>query len=142
MEQIDAGRKFLDEFERCVPVRAAFWLKASEDSGRYLHIASDHITDQNIAVAYGEVLRLGAMIQDPRFDPFQVKLIGVDNPLARAVLDIYQRFPARIPTRVGSMNFGGSSIEGLYIYPPAVSTSSKSSVIQRRPSRACGFSAQ
>ena len=47
-EQIDAGRKFLDMFARSIPVRTAFWLKIGEDSGWYLNVAAEQITDENI----------------------------------------------------------------------------------------------
>ncbi len=120
-EQIDTGREFLDEFEKYVPVDAAFWLKASEDSDWYLYVASDQATDQSLHVAYGEVLRLAGKIQDPNFDPFRVKLIGVNDPLARAALDIYEHHPAKIPTWFNGKNFGGMSVEKVYIYPPKIS---------------------
>ncbi len=54
IEQIEAGKKFIEEFDKHNPVRAAFWLKVNEDSGWYLHVASDQITDKNVDVAYGE----------------------------------------------------------------------------------------
>jgi hypothetical protein len=119
-EQIDAGKRFLDEFEKYAPVHAAFWLKTSDDSDWYLYVASDQISDQNFDVAYGEVLRLAGEIQDPNFDAFRVKLIGGDNPLARAALDIHQRHPAKVPTWFNGKNFGGMSVERVYIYPTKV----------------------
>jgi len=125
IEEIEAGKKFIDEFDKYAPVQAAFWLKASEDSGWYLYVASDQITDENFDVAYGEVGRLSKTILDPNFDLFRVKLIGVDDPLARAALDRYQHLPARIPTRVRDGHFGGMSVEGVYLYPPPVTALSK-----------------
>jgi hypothetical protein len=120
IEQIDAGRRFLDEFEKSYPVRSAFWVKASEDSDWYLHIASDRINDHNFDVAYGEVLRLAGDLQDPNFDPFRVKLIRGDDPLARAASEIYRRHPAKVPTWSNGKNIGGMSVERVYIYPPRI----------------------
>jgi hypothetical protein len=31
-EQIDAGKKFLEEFDKCIPVRAAVWLNVNDGS--------------------------------------------------------------------------------------------------------------
>jgi hypothetical protein len=120
-EEIDAGRKFLDEFDKRIPVRAAFWLKASEDSGWYLHVASDQVSDRNIRAAYGEVGKVAEMIDDPNFNLFRVKLIGVNHPLSQAALEIYQRHSARVPIYVRDGSFGGISVEGVYVYPPSLS---------------------
>ncbi len=79
IEQIEAGRKFIEQFDQHVPVRAAFWLKANEDSGWHLHIASDQITDENFDVLYGEVASVAKNIDDPSFDLFRVKLIGTND---------------------------------------------------------------
>jgi hypothetical protein len=119
MDEIDAGQEFLEAFEHYAPVRAAFWLKADEDSGWYLYVASDQFPNQNLDAAYSEVLRLGATIQNPNFDAFQVNLIRTDDPLAQAALDINRRITARVPTRIRGGRFGGSSVEGVYVYPPA-----------------------
>jgi len=118
IEQIDAGRKFIDEFEKYRPVRAAFWLKASEDSGWYLYVASDQITDENVRVAYGDARRASRNIQDPNFDLFRVNVIGIDDPLAKAALAVYRQFPGRVPTRVRASQFGPLGSEGVYLYPP------------------------
>jgi hypothetical protein len=117
-EQIDAGKTFLDAFEKQIPVSVAFWLKAGEDSGWYLYVASDRIIPGNVRAAYGEVLKVSRTIQDPNYDQFRVKLIASRDPLARAALDIYRRTPARKPMRIGNGHFGGMSVEGVYIYPP------------------------
>ncbi len=118
IEQIEAGRKFIDEFEKYRPVQAAFWLKATEDSGWYLYVASDQITDENVRVAYGDARRASRSIQDPNFDLFRVNVIGIDDSLAKAALDTYRQFPGRVPTRVRAGHFGALGAEGVYLYPP------------------------
>ena len=105
-EQIEAGRKFIDEFDKIRPVQAAFWLKATEDSSWYLYVVSDQITDENFDVAYGEVLTLAPNIRDPNFDPFRVKVIGIDDPLAKAALDIYRQFPGAFRRAFALGNLG------------------------------------
>ncbi len=124
-EQIDAGRKFIDEFDKHIPVRAAFWLKVNEDSGWYLYVASDQITDENIDVVYGEVAKVFRMIDDPNLDVFQIKLIGTDDPFARAALGLCERSKARVPIHIRGRSFGGMGVEGAYVYPPPVAAVSK-----------------
>ncbi len=117
IEKIEAGRKFIDELDKHVPVRAAFWLK--------IHVASDRVTDENIDAAYREVGRIGRTIDDPNFDLFQVKMIGVNDPFARAASDLYTRSKARVPTHIRGRSFGGMSVEGVYVYPPPLAVVSK-----------------
>jgi hypothetical protein len=124
-EQIEAGRKFIEELDKFIPVRAAFWLKVGDDSGRYLYIASDEITDENIKVAYGAVGKVSQTIDDPNLDVFQVKLVGVNDRFARAALDLYKQTKARISTYVRSGSFGGMSVEGVYVYPPPIAAARK-----------------
>src|SRR3954449_4517715 len=92
-EEINAGAIMVREFDRYEPVKAAFWLKASDEEQRYLYLASDRIDDTNFDVAYREVLRLANEMRSPYLDPFRVKLIGGEDPLALAALDINKRFP-------------------------------------------------
>lgn len=120
VDPIDAGARFLAEFQKYMPIQAAFWLKENDGGEWSLYVASDQITDDNFDIAYGEVLRLAKVLRDPRFDPFQVKLISADDPLAKAALDIHQRYPGRIATRFHSIVFGGLLVEEVYIYPSAI----------------------
>lgn len=121
IEEIDAGAKLVREFEKYDPVKVAFWLKASDEDHRYLSIASDHIDDTNFDIAYGEVLRLATM-PSVYFDPFRVKLINADDPLALAAVDIHERYPGRLATRFGGKTFGGLSVDEVYIYPSPLPT--------------------
>ena len=115
-EQIDAGARFLGEFQKYLPIQAAFWLKEAEEGNWNLYVVSDQITDDNFDVAYGEVARIAGHLQDPWFDPFQVKLVGVDARLAKAVLELQQRYPGRVPIRIQGKTFGGLSVDELYLY--------------------------
>ncbi len=119
-EQIDAGAKFLGEFQKYAPVQAAFWIKDNEEGGWYLYVASDQITDDNFDVAYGEVVRIAAGIQDPWFDQFQVKLIGSDHALAKVVSDIRGRFPGRLRAQLLGKTFAGVTVDDVYVYPSPI----------------------
>jgi hypothetical protein len=120
IEEIDAGADLVHRLDKSLPVSAAFWLKDSEDGSWYLYVASDQIDDQSIGPAYGEVLRAASEIASSDLDPFRVKLIPASDPLAQAALDIQRRFPGTMATRIGGTRFGGTSIEGAYLYPTSV----------------------
>ena len=122
IDEIDAGAEFVKRFSRYQPVRAAYWLKASEEAVRYLHVAFDGLTDDTFDVAYGEVLRITNEMTDHYIDPFRVKLVGADDPVVRAVLDIYRRYPGRIPTRFNGSALGGVAVDAVYIYPQPAAT--------------------
>ncbi|MEQ8789176.1 MAG: hypothetical protein RIC55_22880 [Pirellulaceae bacterium] len=116
--QIDAGADFIRDFDDYVSVSVAFWVAPSESEQRYLYIASDEIDDTNTHAAYGEVLRRLQVKQGPWLDPFQVKLINTSDRIARAAIEIRDRYSTPLPTRYGGSSLGGLSIDGAYIYPP------------------------
>ena len=116
-EEIDAGAELARQFDKYEPVKAVFWLKASDDPHRFLYIASERINDKNFDVAYGEVLRLVDIMRSPYLNPFRVKVIGAADPLAKAAVDINQRFPSRMANRFRGESFGGISVDDVYIYP-------------------------
>jgi hypothetical protein len=116
-EKIEAGARFLGEFQKRYPIEAAFWLKESDEGAWWLYVASDQITDENFHVAYKEVGRVARNIKDPWFDLMEVKVIGEDDPLAKGAADIRSRYPAHKATRLYNRTFGGVAIDEIYIYP-------------------------
>jgi hypothetical protein len=119
-EQIEAGARFLAEFQKYAPILAAFWLKGSENGRWWLYVASEQITGENFDLAYGEVARLYRTLQDPQFDPFAVKVIGADHRLAKAAVARQQRYGGRTPPRVRGDVFGGVSVDEVYFYPTPI----------------------
>ena len=117
IEEIDAGAELARQFHGYEPLKAVFWAKAANETLRYLYIASDRIDDSNFDAAYGEVLRLADKLRSPYLDPFRVKLINAETPLAKAVAEIQGRFPGHMATRLGERSFGGISVDDAYIYP-------------------------
>ena len=119
-EEIDEGAELVRQFGAAYPVKAAFWLKASNVSHRYLSIASDQIDDRNVDMGYREVMRLTLKMRSPYLDPFQVKVVGGANPLAQAAAAFNDRFPGSMGARFGDESFGGVSVDDGYIYPRLV----------------------
>jgi hypothetical protein len=119
-EQIEAGAKFLAEFQAFRPIQTAFWLKDSEERFWWLYVASEQISDKNIDVAYGEVVKVAHALKEPNFDMMRVKLIGKKHPLAKAAAELRQRYPAGGPLRIQNQFFGDLFIEEVYVYPAPV----------------------
>ena len=57
-EEIDAGRELLRRLNNYRPVKAAFWLKASESPYRYLYFACDRTDTHKEDLTYREVTPL------------------------------------------------------------------------------------
>lgn len=117
-EQIDAGADFVRDFDEYAGVSVAFWIVPIESENRFLYIASDEISDGNIDVAYGEVLRRIKRWRSPWLDPFQIKLVNTSDPIACDAIRIRDRTPTPLPTRYGGSSIGGLNIDEAYIYPP------------------------
>jgi hypothetical protein len=116
-DEIDAGAEFIRRLHGYRPVKAAFWLRRAEEGERYLHVALDGLTEHNINDAYVEVLRITQAMKDHYIDPFRVNLVTLDDPVVRAVLDIYRRFPGRVPPRYHGPVLGDVAVAEVYIYP-------------------------
>ncbi len=116
-EMIEAGAKFVAEFHKYAPIKIVFWVKDSEEGSWRLCVASAEITDDNEYEGYSEVGRTSDVLEDPYFDPFKVKLLGANHRMAKAALEVRQRFPGSKPARVFDRIFGGRVAAEVYIYP-------------------------
>jgi hypothetical protein len=113
-EQIDAGQRFLREFEKSASVVVAFWLREGEDGRWNLYVASDQFNGGKIGTAYMEVRRIAKAMRDFYFEPFRVKLIGLTEPMAQAALKFYMTHPPKIPFHIRERNFGGIEVDAAY----------------------------
>ena len=122
-EEIDAGRELVRRLDCYRPVKAAFWLKASDNPFRYLYLASERSEAHPDDLTYREVSRVEDELQSPDLDQFRIKVVGADHPLVRDAVKITEQFPASAGRRDGGRSFGNLFAEDLYIYPlplPAV----------------------
>jgi hypothetical protein len=126
-EWIDAARKFVEELEKLVPVQSAFWLKEDEDSHWDFYVViegqepgSKTRRDRDaIGMAY-------RAINDPNFSMSRLSQVGTKHPLARAALEMYERYPTRIPIFRWRESFGDRQVQGLYLYPQPIVVAGKS----------------
>ena len=114
-DELDAGAAFIKQMNDYTPVMGACWLQTAEDGERYLYVVLDGLTERG--AAYTEVLRIADAMTDHYIDPFRVKLIGPTDPIAKALTEIYRRFPARIPSRLNGSVFWGVGVAEVYMYP-------------------------
>jgi hypothetical protein len=117
MDEIDAGADFLKRLHAFRPVTAACWLRNSDNEERYLYAGLDGLTVENTDIAYREVLRITQEMTDRYIDPFRVKLISPDHPVAKAIAEIYRKYPRRIRTGFNGRVFAGMAPAEVYIYP-------------------------
>jgi hypothetical protein len=120
MDEIDAGKAFIQRMHDYAPVRAAWWMRTDERKERYLYLALDDLDVKKTDLAYGEVLRITKEMKDHYIDPFRVKMVSTNSPIAKAVMDLYRRFSGRVPPpRPNGSVLGGVAFTEVYIYPPA-----------------------
>jgi hypothetical protein len=114
--RIKAGAEFLIKLQQKFTLLGAFWLEAPGATGADLLVVAKEITDENIDVGYGEVLRIAQEMNNPWLDVFQVKLVDARDPLVQDVMKVYDRYPGGVPTRFPPTTRGAGE-ERIYVYP-------------------------
>jgi hypothetical protein len=100
-------------------VLVAFWAKPTDDGKWFLYLASRVVDDKGPAAAYRLVHGILRKSPDLYIDPLEIKLIGSNDSLARAALELTNQQQYRGMTRYYGSSLGGVSIDGAYIYPPS-----------------------
>lgn len=118
VEQKDAGRDFVVEFDKSYPVDVAFWLLPEESDRWKLYVASDAIRDDNQKATYRKVLDLIGTT-NPWLDPVQVSLLNSHVPLAQRAIQLRDQYAARFPTHYGAKVLAGMPVQGTYFYQPS-----------------------
>jgi hypothetical protein len=129
-EQTESGKRLIEALTAGgFDVRVAFWAKPTDDGKWYLYLASPYRDEQGPAKAYDFVFDIMRRIPDLWIDPFDVKVVGMNDSLTHAVLEVTRptvtdnRFAARNTkpypgmTPLGETVLAGVSIDGAYIYP-------------------------
>jgi hypothetical protein len=115
-EQVEAGLEVVKEYHRKFPIASAFWIKNVDGDWR-LYLASEEISDANFEKGYREVGRITHEQRNPWLDPFQIRVVGADDPYAKAAMAVLERDPRRIGARYRPIKFGPHYVEEVYIYP-------------------------
>lgn len=101
----------------------AVWAQAEGDGQPYLYIITSNVDSEGLIAAnlrLGNTLRVFQKgVSDPYslLDPYEIKLIRPSDPLAREILDLYQRFPDNRPTFSYGSHLTPNHLEPAYVYP-------------------------
>ncbi len=131
-EQTDRGKRLIEALAADgFDVRVAFWAKPTDEGTWFLYLASPLVDDKGPAVAYRLVHDILRKMPDLWIDPFEIRVVGLNDSLTEAALAATRpkvpdspfavRNPKPYPgmTWFGGSSLGGVSIDGAYIYPPS-----------------------
>jgi hypothetical protein len=116
----DAERLVSRLVEKGFSISAASWVKTSEEGLWFLYVVSRAVDDFGLAQAYRRLNAAAGPMSDLWVSPFDIKLVGTNNPIARDMLEALARAPtpATVPIRYAGTRLGSVRIEEAYIYPP------------------------
>jgi hypothetical protein len=115
--QIGGGADMVRKLGLSWPVKAAFWLRESDEDLGHLYIAIEGLDGLSKRPVYHDVVRIARETPYYDFDHSRVRVIGAGEPMARAAIDLNEQFPALMPYRVGAQMFGDVFAEDIYVYP-------------------------
>ena len=116
--RIDDGRRFVERFAADGnPVHAAFWGKTAEEGLWFLYVATDLVDREGPAAAYRAVNASLRKLGEYWPHGSSIKVIGPSDPIAKDVLEVMTRYPARLATRLSGRSFGAVEFDQAYIYP-------------------------
>ena len=101
-------------------VVAAWWMKETEEGLWFLYVASKEVDEKGIKAAYHAIHIVMRDLGELWVDRFKVKMVGPENLITKDVLNILAHSSGRLPPRFGGRKLGNVTIDGSYIYPPAV----------------------
>jgi hypothetical protein len=120
--QIKEGQTLLERLDHeGIAVTAAGWVKESESGDWYLYLATPLVGEDGATrPAYGRVNAVIRKMEEEgfRMDPFDKKVIGPHDPIAKALATHRQARPGGPPTRFRGSRLGELYVEEAYIYPP------------------------
>jgi hypothetical protein len=130
-EQTDSGEQLIKELAACgFETRVAFWAKPKDEGKWFLYLASPIVDDKGPTAAFRLVHSAMRKMPDLWIEPLDVRVIGMNDTLTEAALDVIKpkvasisyaiRHPKPYPgmTLFRGDTLGGLSIDGAYIYPP------------------------
>jgi hypothetical protein len=120
--QIKEGQTLMERLaHEQIPVTAAGWVKESESGDWYLYLATPLVSENGqTRPAYRRVNAVIRKMQEEGFgmDPFEKKLIGPHDPVAKDMMANRGGYPGGPPTRYRGNRLGELDVDEAYIYPP------------------------
>ena len=88
----------------------------SEGDQCFLYLVSDVVDQKGITEAYKAVYKAMKRLPKLGIGPFEVKLVGPGDPVAKAVIALVSGQHAPMPMRVRGASLGDAYIENAFIY--------------------------
>jgi hypothetical protein len=115
--QIDDGQLLIEQLIKDgFDVSVALWVKTSEEGLWYLIIASPEVAEQSLSDAYQTLYSSLDKLSASSISYSDVKLMTDSNAVSRAAIELRDRLPARIPTRIRDRRLGTLTAREGYIY--------------------------
>jgi hypothetical protein len=119
--QIEDGQRLIDELTRNgIAVTGAFWAKEADTGEWFLYLATPLVGEGGATrTAYR---RINTVIREmPReqvaISPLEVKAIGPDDPVAKAVVSLRDRYSRKVPIRLRERRLGELAVDDVLVYP-------------------------
>jgi hypothetical protein len=123
--QIRDGQRLLERLSReGVAATAAAWVNESESGWWFLYLATPLVRkDGATTPAYGRLLEVIGEMEKEGFelDPFEIKVIGPHDPIARDIVAHRGRLGALGSRWFRGARLGELAVEVAYLYPPTAS---------------------
>jgi hypothetical protein len=103
-----------------VDVTAAAWVKPSADGDWQLYLVSKTVDAKGLGDAYRATYEALEKLPDPWIGMSEIKLVGIENPIARDILAARAQAPGKRITRYLGQELGGIPIEEAYIYSSSI----------------------
>lgn len=114
--QIADGETLVDRLIAAgVVVRAAFWVKPTDEDRWSLFIATPLFDQVGAIAAYQQVLQVLRTLDEAWISSSDLSLIGENHEWAQAVCDVLREYPNRRATKPGRPTLRG--VDDVYIYP-------------------------
>src|SRR5271157_2002288 len=115
--QIDDVSKLIDALKLDnFGVSAVFWLYTSEADQWFLYLVSDVVDQKGITEAYRLVYKAMRRLTNLWINRFEVKLVGPEEPVAKAIIDFVSEQQIPLPTWIRGTKLGDVYIERAYTY--------------------------
>ena len=121
--QIADGEQLIDRLrDRGIVVRAAYWVKPTDEDLWSLYLATPLVDSDGLTAAYRTTFQVFRTLENPWMTDSEIKLVGETHASARDVCDLMTRHPGRMAIRSRRPFLGGTPVEEIYIYPPVQSS--------------------
>jgi|ERR1019366_1518771 hypothetical protein len=131
-EQIEYGKGLINALVADgLEIPVAFWARPTEEGEWFLYLASPLVDEKGPTVVYRRALNVLRQMSGGWIDPFDLKVVGMEDTMAQAALAVTRPKNPDSPfavlnpkphqgmTRFGGSKLGGVAIDGsARIYPP------------------------